>query len=217
MNPHPARHSKTLAYRLWWMFLGWGMVGIVYAGTHYLQDAGRLVPELWPDRAIVYDQRAIWVYLSFFILIPLSYLRCGITQVRPLAAQMQWSALVCGVVYLLYPTTLAYPPVYTGALHGHAMSMLVSVDSAQNCFPSLHALLSVLAVHALWHKQAAPVRFLYATWLLCILVSILLLKRHLFIDVAAGVIIASAVIAVSRYRRSRRFKPFFFSPAAKRP
>ncbi|MGG4775517.1 inositol phosphorylceramide synthase [Paenalcaligenes sp. Me52] len=199
-----ASWRQSLAYRLWWMAWGWGTVGVVYSLTDYWQGAGHVVPETWLDQVISYDQSAIVGYLSFFVLIPAAYLFAELSRVRMLARQMQWGALFCGAIYLLYPTTIVYPPIELGTWTGPWVTWLLHIDSSQNCVPSLHILLSLLAVHAVWHRKSWWVKSGYAGWLVWITYTVLQLKRHLLIDVMAAVVVAIVVIALSAYWRANR-------------
>src|SRR5450830_2149311 len=149
-----------LQTRLLYLLAGWGSVGLVYFSSDLLQGQGMLLPETALDRAISYSDAAIWLYLSFFILIPYAYLVADAARVRWLARAMAISAALCGLVFLLYPTTLAYPPVGDGGgWSTQVLRWLQAVDSTQNCLPSLHGALTLLCVWAL-HDQRRPVRTL---------------------------------------------------------
>lgn len=191
--------GQSLYYRLWWMAWGWGTVGLIYSLTDYWQGAGHIVPETWVDRAVTYDQTAIWGYLSFFLLIPAAYLFADISKVKTLARQMQWGAVLCGLIYMVYPTTIVYPPVETGTWAGQVVAWLLHLDSSQNCVPSLHILLSLLAVYAVSHAKRWWVQGCYVGWLVWVGYTVLQLKRHFFIDVLAAIAIAVVLIALSHY------------------
>ena len=189
MNPS----SMTARGRLLHLLAGWGSVGLVYFSSDLLQGQGVLLPETAIDRAIPYTDAAIWLYLSFFILIPYAYLVADAARVRWLARAMALSALSCGVVFLLYPTTLAYPPVGEGsAWSTQALLLLQAADSAQNCLPSLHGALTLLCVWALCDRRHL-VRTALAVMLgLAICYAIIALRRHVSIDLAAGLTVGIA-------------------------
>lgn len=189
MNPS----SMTVRCRLLHLLAGWGSVGLVYFSSDVLQGQGVLLPETAIDRAIPYTDAAIWLYLSFFILIPYAYLAADAARVRWLARAMALSALACGVVFLLYPTTLAYPPVGDGsAWSTQALRMLQSADSTQNCLPSLHGALTLLCVWALCDKRHLLRSALAALLGVAICYAIIALRRHVSIDLAAGLAVGIA-------------------------
>lgn len=181
---------KTLPYRLWQMLLGWGFVGVIYSSTDRLQGVGTLLPPSAIDRWIPFSPTAIWLYLSFFIIIPLGYLLAPIPRVRWLRAAMQLTALGAGTVYLLWPTTMAYPPDSGVGVSSKLLAALTQVDSLQNCLPSLHMALTVLAVWALSCRQQKVRTALLILWALAIAFSILQLRRHLLVDLASGALLA---------------------------
>lgn len=138
--------------RLKQMLLGWGTVGVIYNFSDYLQGEGyQLTPSII-DNLIAFSPSAVWLYLSFFFIVPLGYLSTPLCHLRWLARSMQISALVAGVFYLLWPTTMHYPSFDQMGISAGALNRLIAIDSSQNCFPSLHAALTLLAVWAIAKK-----------------------------------------------------------------
>ena len=197
MNPT----SMTVRGRLLHLLAGWGSVGLVYFSSDLLQGQGVLLPETALDRAIPYTDAAIWLYLSFFVLIPYAYLAADAARVRWLARAMALSALMCGVIFLLYPTTLAYPPVGEGgAWSTQALRLLQAADSAQNCLPSLHGALTLLCVWALCDRRHRLRSALAVVLGVAICYAIIALRRHVSIDLAAGLAVGVAGGMLARMR-----------------
>lgn len=197
MNPT----SMTVRGRLLHLLAGWGSVGLVYFSSDLLQGQGVLLPETALDRAVAYTDAAIWLYLSFFVLIPYAYLAADAARVRWLARAMALSALMCGVVFLLYPTTLAYPPVGEGdAWSTQALRLLQAADSAQNCLPSLHGALTLLCVWALCDRRHRLRSALAVVLGVAICYAIIALRRHVSIDLAAGLFVGVAGGMLARMR-----------------
>ena len=193
--------------RLLYLLAGWGSVGLVYFSSDWLQGQGTLLPHILPetfiDRAIAYSDAAIWLYLSFFILIPCTYLVASPARVRWLARAMAVSALICGVVFLLYPTTLAYPPVGDGtAWSTQVLRMLQAADSTQNCLPSLHGALTLLCAWALLERGRLLRSVLAVLLTLGICYAIIALRRHVSIDLGAGLLVGLASGALAKIRVS---------------
>ncbi|WP_426075848.1 phosphatase PAP2 family protein [Janthinobacterium sp. PSPC3-1] len=193
----------TFFKRLLYLLAGWGSVGLVYFSSDLLQGQGVILPETMIDRAIAYSDAAIWLYLSFFILIPYTYLVVSPARVRWLARAMAVSAVICGVVFLLYPTTLAYPPVGDGmGWSTQVLRMLQTMDSTQNCLPSLHGALTLLCAWALFERDR-PIRSALAVLLtLGICYAIIALRRHVSIDLGAGLLVGLAGGALAKMRVS---------------
>ncbi|HGV0041889.1 TPA: phosphatase PAP2 family protein [Enterobacter ludwigii] len=197
---------SELLQRLKQMLLGWGSVGVVYSLCDRLQGEGYRLTPLRVDALIPFSPDAVWLYLSFFLIVPLGYLLTPYNRVRWLARSMQFSALGAGIIYLLWPTTMVYPTLAGEGVSSRVLGWLVSVDSRQNCFPSLHAALTALAV---WAIAAGRLRWMAVAsviWACAIAYSILQLRRHLFIDLMAGVLLAGASVWLAGHLDVRRQK-----------
>jgi hypothetical protein len=72
---------KQTIYRLWQMLFGWGFVGLVYSISDRWQGPGYQLTPSWIDRMIPFSPQAIWLYLSFFLIIPLCYLLCPLSRI----------------------------------------------------------------------------------------------------------------------------------------
>ncbi|MCI3947941.1 inositol phosphorylceramide synthase [Pseudomonas syringae] len=174
------------------MLLGWGSVGLIYTLTDHLQRAGQVMATSSLDRMIAFTPHAIWLYLSFFAVVPLGYFLTPLDRVRWLSRSMRLTALGAGAAYLLWPTTMVYPVDEGTTLSSTLLAALIYVDSAQNCLPSLHMALMVLAVWGISAGRRKVRTVAFTLWVAAIAYSILQLRRHLFIDVASGAALALA-------------------------
>ncbi|MEE4345113.1 phosphatase PAP2 family protein [Pseudomonas alliivorans] len=182
--------DRPLLFRLWHMFLGWGTVGLIYTLSGVLQGKGRVMEPSALDRMIAFSPHAVWLYMSFFIVVPLGYLLAPQDRVRWLSRSMRLTALGAGMVYMLWPTTLVYPVDQGSTLSSAMLVFLTWVDSSQNCLPSLHMALMVLAVWGISAARRTVRTVLFVLWVAVIAWSILQLRRHLFIDVLSGALLA---------------------------
>lgn len=200
-------NSKILFTRLLYCLIGWGTVGIVYNYTGKANDKAHILTPSTVDNAFLFAPEAIWFYLSFFVFIPLGYFCCRIERVRPLMVAMQLCALISGAVYLLYPTTMLYHDYDLSTISGRALSALINIDSPQNLLPSLHVSLTLVVLNALWSVKYKFRTLFYCLWATAICVSVLVLKRHLFIDVVTGAVTACCalwVVHAAKYRLERK-------------
>lgn len=180
----------AIVLRLKQMLLGWGTVGVIYSFCDRLQGEGHPLTAWVVDRAIPFSSSAVWLYLSFFLIVPAGYLLVPLSRLRWLARAMQLSALGAGVIYLLWPTTMHYPPLAYDGASSVVLGWLIEIDSSQNCFPSLHAALTILAVVAIAARGRFFITAASVLWALAIAFSILQLRRHLFIDLLGGALLA---------------------------
>ncbi|MBG0753465.1 hypothetical protein Q7O_002925 [Pectobacterium carotovorum subsp. carotovorum PCCS1] len=176
--------------RLKALLFGWGSVGVVYQLSAQFQGQGTVLPTSFIDEWIPFSSSAIWLYLSFFIIVPLSYLSCPIARLAGLRRATQLTALIAGAVYLIFPTTMVYPQAVGDDFSTRLLQLLQRIDSPQNCLPSLHIALTVLAVWAMSDSQQKVKTGVYLLWGMAIAFSILQLRRHLFIDLVTGAMLA---------------------------
>ncbi|MDY4316132.1 phosphatase PAP2 family protein [Pectobacterium actinidiae] len=193
--------QHSLLLRLKALLFGWGTVGVVYQLSAQFQGQGTVLPTSLVDEWISFSASAIWLYLSFFIIVPLSYLSCPMARLAGLRQATQLTAVMAGVVYLIFPTTMVYPQVVGDDLSTRVLQLLLRIDSPQNCLPSLHMALTVLAVWAMSDGQQKVKTGFYLLWGVAIAFSILQLRRHLFIDLVTGAMLAGITGWVFLYRR----------------
>ena len=92
-------NNRELFTRFIYCLLGWGTVGIVYQYTGQVTGQAHILLPSKLDNAVPFSPDAIWLYLSFFLFIPLGYFLCPLRKARPLMYAMQLCALVSGAVY----------------------------------------------------------------------------------------------------------------------
>ncbi|MEO8314791.1 MAG: inositol phosphorylceramide synthase [Pseudomonadota bacterium] len=191
--------SPGLATRLRHMACGWGGVWLVYCLCWVLAGPAQILHETFVDQWLPFTASATWVYLSFVLLVPWAYLACEERRLRWLVGSMLLSAAVSGLFFLLWPTTLIYPSVAGHSLAEEVWRFVAAVDSDRNCLPSLHASLTILSVVALL-ARGRPIRnVLVIAWGIAVVFSIVLSRRHLALDVGAGLLgglLCGAVVAV---------------------
>lgn len=185
---------KNSGSRLLYCLLGWGTVGIVYHFTEQVTDRAVMLSPSFIDNRIPFSANSVWLYFSFFIFIPIGYLFSANSRAKPLMFSMQLCAVFSGVIYMLFPTTMSYPAAPCLSFSEQALCDLVRIDSPQNLLPSLHVSLTLVVLNALWMNNKKWHTAAYLLWAIAICASVLILKRHLLIDVVAGAI--TAVIAV---------------------
>jgi membrane-associated phospholipid phosphatase len=121
--------------------------------------------------------------------VPLAFLFAKENRIVTLRYAIQISAMISGIIFIMFPTSLSYPPLVAEGINAKALKMLLLVDTEQNCLPSLHAALTLLALISLWDWQKKITSLIYLVIAILIGFSIIQLRRHLFIDVAAGILV----------------------------
>jgi hypothetical protein len=158
------------------------------------------VPSVGLDRRIPLEPAWVLVYgplYLFLILLPLFVIRTDVLIRRTFYAYLAvWlSAYLC---FWLYPTVAPRPEDAPagGGFAGWGLRFLYSVDPPFNCFPSLpvaHSFVSALCCRRVhrplgnWTLGAA----------LVVGLSPLFTRQHYVLDVAAGIVLAFAVCAIT--------------------
>ena len=171
------------------MLWSWATVGLIYGTTRFMPGERWLIPETWVEAQIPFNASGIWLYLAFFLFVPWAFLFAKKNRILTLRYSIQISALLSGIIFIVFPTSLTYPALIADGINTKALELLLAVDTAQNCLPSLHAALTLLALISLWNWQQKTQSLVYLIIALLIGFSIIQLRRHLFIDVAAGLLV----------------------------
>lgn len=191
------QNSYAWSQRMLQMLIGWGTVGVVYFGLGWRDTPASIVPELWLDRQLPFNANGVWLYLAFFLFVPFTFIAVHSERLVRLRYAMQISALICGAFFILLPTQLNYPALTGQGISLQLVTWLVAYDSPQNCFPSLHGALSLICVMALWQRQRLVMSALVVGFGLAIAVSIIQLRRHLVIDLCAGIVVGCVAYAMA--------------------
>jgi membrane-associated phospholipid phosphatase len=186
------------------MLIGWGTIGIIYGSTGFIPSDHWVIPEIWLDQQIPFSTRGVWLYLSFFVVVPFAFLRVPLAKIKSMKIAILISALTSGLVFVIFPTTLAYPEFSQQTFSDQVFYWLLWIDTAQNCLPSLHAALTVICLLALWNNQKLFLSLIYLIISLAIGFSIIQLRRHLSLDVGAGILVGiiSYIVAVRLHQNS---------------
>lgn len=187
--------AKSLAY----LMVGWLFVGANYSLAPYFQtDPVKLTPS-FIDHAIPFSEHAAWAYLSFFIIIPICFLCASYKNVRWMSFSFMGSGLLAGICFVVFPTMIEYVAVTTPSISTDLYNKIVATDVELNCFPSLHVALTVIVVWGAINKQHWLRTILLMIWGVVICISIIQLRRHLFLDLMGGFLLAVGVGIIVRY------------------
>jgi len=161
------------------------------------------------DHLIPFSDKAVWIYFSIFLLMPVGpLLMRRREQLFRYAAGILLIETVAYLVFFFWPTWCARPKV-TNTIA--AYRILITVDSQLNAFPSLHAAFAVfsafcaaqvfreLRIHIWW-------RIIVGVWAILILVGTLLTKQHTAVDIVGGSAIGLAIYRLVFSPRVFRFK-----------
>jgi fatty acid desaturase len=163
-----------------------------YFGTPRVRlfDALVLAPTA-VDAAIPFVPLFVLPYLSFFLLLLLPLLVISDREeMRDVAFGFGMIVVLASVMFLFWPTTIPYADV-------HPLTRgVIAMDVDRNAFPSLHASLALYCAMCAWRTlQTALARYSLFLWTSLVVVSALLIKRHLAVDIAGGALLGWAMHA----------------------
>ena len=126
----------TVALNLW-MFLPY----------HFLQwhhfFPSIVMPESFCDRLIPFSDRAVWIYLSIYLLMPVGpFLMKDRGEIGRYALGVGLIGVLADFVFIFWPTWCPRPPA---AGVNPLYRMLIGIDNPFHAFPSLHAAFAIFS------------------------------------------------------------------------
>lgn len=181
---------KHFWMRCVYLFTSWGIVGMAYHGSAYLQHEPSLLSPSIIDKWIEFTPHAIWAYLSFFLIIPICFFIAPYRRLGWMSGCFVLSGILAALCYLIFPTTMIYPVDNGSSISSWLLVKLIEIDDPVNCFPSLHVTLTSLAIWGALNKFHPLRNIILLLWGMTIVLSIIQLRRHLFIDFIGGTVLA---------------------------
>jgi membrane-associated phospholipid phosphatase len=177
------------------------------------------MPASFCDRLIPFSDKAVWLYLSIYLLMPIGpLLMHRRRQIVRYAIGIVLIGMLADIVFIFWPTSCPRPEA-AGTIT--AYRMLTAMDNPFHAFPSLHAAFAVFS--ALCARQVlrelrtrAPWRSAVWFWTFLILVATLLTKQHMLADIMAGGVLALGVhiCVFNRWNSDRETKMTFQTATA---
>ncbi|WP_297430201.1 phosphatase PAP2 family protein [Clostridium sp.] len=118
--------------------------------------------------------------------------------------------LICGIIYLKFPTTNIRPDITTLGIFPDMLRFLYDIDAADNLFPSIHCLVSWYCFAGLRNCKSIPVWYRYFSLFMAVMICIstLTTKQHVIIDVFGGIMLAELTWQLSLHMQL--YKTFKF-------
>lgn len=173
--------------RLTKLCIGWLTAGIIYVFSGFITKAVWIVPETYIDTFIPFDPAGIWLYLAFYIYIPYVFIVADAARVNPMALAFVLSAVISGIVFMLVPSSMVYPKIQSDGYSTQILNFVMQTDTPQNCLPSLHGSLLTICTMAVWDERKRIRNIACLLMTLSMYYAIIQVRRHLFIDLVAGI------------------------------
>lgn len=183
----------TSKARILYTLAGWFTAAFIYIFCGAMNGKEWVIQETLIDKVIPFDASGIWLYLAFYIFIPYAFFTVDMRGLKTLSIAFIVTSILSGVVFICLPSTIVYPQINADSVSSRLLAFVSRNDTERNCFPSLHASLIALCMFSLISHASALRRFAVIVLALAMFYSIIQVRRHVFIDLAGGFILAIVV------------------------
>jgi membrane-associated phospholipid phosphatase len=185
----------------------------VYSGVRlfYKDSVFHILSSYFDDRIPVVPAFVV-IYFGCYLFWIANYIlisRINKERCYSLAMADLLGKLICGIIYIMFPTTNIRPDIVTSGVFDEMLKFLYKIDAANNLFPSIHCLVSWYCFAGLRGCKTIPAWYRHCSLIITIMICIstLTTKQHVIIDVFGGVMLAELTWRVSLYfQRYRALK-----------
>jgi len=180
---------------------------LIYTGLQILMKGARHFDlTTLADRAVPFVPAWVFVYLGCFLFWGTNYIlitRQGKEGWFQFAVGDYLSRIVCGLFFILLPTTNVRPEIAGNSLAELLMRFVYWIDPPTNLFPSVHCLVSWLCFCGIRGKRYVPrwYQAFSAVFAIAVFASTLFTKQHVIADVVSGVLIAEVCCYIGHHAK----------------
>lgn len=167
------------------------------------------------DRKVPFIKEFVIIYLVCYVFWAVNYILTGRQGkeycFRFVAADMI-SRVVCGIFFLILPTTNVRPEIAGNGFCDNLMRWLYEIDAPANLFPSIHCLVSWFCYIGIRGRKNIPkwYRLFSCIFAVLVCISTQVVKQHYMIDLIAGIALAEGTWRLSwRFGWYRGFERVF--------
>lgn len=173
------------------------------------------------DRMVPLVPWTIVIYLGCYLFWAINYIMAGHLEkkefYRFVTADLL-SRVVCGIFFVVLPTTNVRPELPTDSIFYPAMQWLWNTDQAVNLFPSIHCLVSWFCYIAIRGNKKFPrwYRWFSCIFAIAVFISTQTTKQHYLVDVIGAVALAEGCWWFSHHTSLYRYVMRFFDKINKK-
>ena len=187
-----------LKTRFFYLVIAWLPAGLVYIGASFVTGNIWIVPEFYVERLIPFSPSGIWLYLLFYVYIPYTFITASEAKIKISSASFIVCTCISGIIFVLLPSSIRFPGFEINGISSWCLGFVSEHDTRQNCFPSLHGSLITLCTITNWDKEKKARSYGCILLTMLMYYSILQVRRHVFIDLAGGIVLALLTWQVCR-------------------
>ena len=137
---------------------------------------------------------AVWIYLSFFLLLFLTVYLSNKKNNILFVKLIIINSIISLIIFIFYPTFIIDTDYYilqkNSPISFKVLSFIIEADVRSNCFPSLHVANSLLATIFLFRIKNKVITLTSTIWFCLIVWSVISTGQHYFYDVLGGVLLS---------------------------
>jgi len=187
-------------YRPLLLMLVFPVLGWMYAATNNIENQEVYSLATAVDSAIPFVKYfalpySVWI---FYIYVCLFYFfKKDINVYYRSLMTYVISAMLCYLIYSVFQTTVARPPVVGNDPFAWLMNYIYNRDEPFNCFPSIHSFSSYMVMRAIWTSSFRNKwNFTLITGMSSLIIlSTLFVKQHVIMDVLGAIFLVEVVTA----------------------
>ena len=171
---------------------------IIFFGVKLFQNnfntIGNHIDELIPFNYLAIIPYYIWYFMIFYI--PYYLYQKDKDMLSKYLLSYIVCVLVADLIFLVYPSMVVRPEIEVKGVLSFLTKVIYWVDNPPiNCFPSMHCAVSMLFILTVCNSKNISNRFKVITTIISILIMIstLVIKQHVFIDLVSGDIIMTLI------------------------
>ena len=144
------------------------------------------------DRMIPFDSRWVLIYVACFAYWAVSYVLMARQESwYPIMTGEVLAKLLCGVLFLLIPTTNVRPEITDSGFTAWLMGLIYQLDPPLDLFPSIHCMESWICFRGMLRQKKIPkwYQVFAGIFTVPVCLSTLFTRQHVIADVIVGVLL----------------------------
>lgn len=170
------------------VYYGAKMINILLGRT-YVDMTGALdmATPVIPWFVFIYVAAFPFWYISYYFIVKSSRENCRNLLIADISAK-----LLCGLIFVLIPTTNVRPELASGGVDNWILNLIYTLDQPNNLFPSIHCLESWLCFAYIRDLKGCKWYVKLGSFLMAVAIclSTVFTRQHVWVDVVAGVMVA---------------------------
>ncbi|MFA9467015.1 MAG: phosphatase PAP2 family protein [Velocimicrobium sp.] len=203
-------------YGIFSLIICFAINSLVYSGSQQLMKHAyhyNLTSAI--DRRIPFAKEWVIIYLSCYTFWIFNYIlisREGKEKWYRFVTADLMSRLICGVLFVLLPTTNIRPPVIGNDVFSVLVRFVYQMDMPTNLFPSIHCLVSWFCFVGIRKSEKIPKWYKVFSCIFALLVcaSTQFTKQHYLVDLIGGIVLAELCYYIANHTHIYCYIKSFF-------